>query len=259
MASRSSAVAFGSARAAQSNPLANPPPCAQKATPPTAPERPSPGHRPELIQWGLLLRSVQGLRRRVGRGSAIWSPKAQFPGVVYRRRDGWWRLSPLFDEGAQNFKGIQLSILALSGFVAGRMRACLPRQLVTNGTIFLLRRYVLANVPFVIWRPCPSAHHSSVGYAQVGGVEEFSGIAGVVLLVENVRRKRSKRTKSWGDPLSPLFHEGAQNFNLSILPCGRLVSRLRRRSWSRGRLVLETGIGDGWGDGGPNKSARNAP
>jgi hypothetical protein len=37
----------------------------------------------------------------------------------------------------------------------------------------------------------------------------------------NVRRKRTKRIKSWGDPLSPLFHEGAQNFksiNLSILP-----------------------------------------
>jgi hypothetical protein len=36
-----------------------------------------------------------------------------------------------------------------------------------------------------------------------------------------VRRKRSKLTKSWGDPLSPSFHEGAQNFtsiNLSILP-----------------------------------------
>jgi hypothetical protein len=59
-----------------------------------------------------------------------------------------WRLSPLFDEGAQNFKRINLSILALSGFVAGRMRACLPRHLVTNGTIFLPRRYVLVNVPF---------------------------------------------------------------------------------------------------------------
>jgi hypothetical protein len=90
----------------------------------------------------------------------------------------------LFDEGAQNSKRIHLSILALSGFVAGRMRACLPRQLVTNGTIFLLRRYVLANVPFVIWRPCPSAHTSSVRYTQIGENEEFSGIAGVVLLVE---------------------------------------------------------------------------
>ena len=40
------------------------------------------------------------------------------------------------------------------------------------------------NVPFVIRRPCPSAHPSSVGYTQIGGVEEFSVVAGVVLLVE---------------------------------------------------------------------------
>jgi hypothetical protein len=40
------------------------------------------------------------------------------------------------------------------------------------------------NVPFVIRRPCPSAHPSSVGYTQIGGVEEFSGLAGLVLLVE---------------------------------------------------------------------------
>jgi hypothetical protein len=33
----------------------------------------------------------------------------------------------LFDEGAQNFKQINLSILPLSGVVAGRMGACSPR------------------------------------------------------------------------------------------------------------------------------------
>jgi hypothetical protein len=54
-------------------------------------------------------------------GVGIWSRKARVPGLVYRRRDRWWRLSPLFDEGAQNFKQINLSILPLSGVVAGRM------------------------------------------------------------------------------------------------------------------------------------------
>jgi hypothetical protein len=53
-----------------------------------------------------------------------------------------------------------------------------------------------------------------------------------------------------GDPISPLFHEGAQDvqlINLSILPLGGwLVFRLRKRSWSGaarfgGRL---------WGGGG---------
>ncbi len=44
---------------------------------------------------------------------------------------------------------------------------------------------------------CRFCCHSSVGYTQTGGIEEFSGLPGFVLLVENVRRKRSKRTKSW--------------------------------------------------------------
>jgi hypothetical protein len=67
---------------------------------------------------------------------------------------------------------------------------------VTNGTIFLLRRYVLVNVPFVIWRPCPSAHHGSVGYAQIGGVEEFSVVAGVVLLVEKCEESEVSELRS---------------------------------------------------------------
>jgi hypothetical protein len=102
---------------------------------------------------------------------------------------------------------------------------------------------------------------------QVVGVEEFTRVAGVVLPVENVRRKRSKRTKSpWakrrrteevtfrlfrislmrgvigqGDQISPLFHEGAQNFkliNLSILP--RWVAGFS------GVRVLWLGMALGW-------------
>jgi len=71
-----------------------------------------------LIKMGKrrVLRQFGGLS-----GVGIWSRKARVPGLVYRRRDRWWRLSPLFDEGAQNFKQINLSILPLSGVVAGRM------------------------------------------------------------------------------------------------------------------------------------------
>jgi hypothetical protein len=71
-----------------------------------------------------------------------------------------------------------------------------------------------------------------------------------VLPVENVRRKRSKLTKSWGDPLSPLFHEGAQNLkliNLSILPRwvagfqaaeAKLVSRAARFGGMAGQIKV---------------------
>jgi hypothetical protein len=55
---------------------------------------------------------------------------------------------------------------------------------VTNGTIFLPTSYVLVNAPVVIQRSCPSAHSGSAGYTQIGGVEEFCVVAGVVLLVE---------------------------------------------------------------------------
>ena len=94
------------------------------------------------------------------------------------------------------------------------------------------------NVPFVIRRPCPSAHPSSVGYTQIGGVEEFSVVAGVVLLVEKCEESEVSELRSGeqrgvaqerlrfiffefrlirgaigqGDPISPLFHEGATRF-----------------------------------------------
>jgi hypothetical protein len=116
-----------------------------------------PGHRPGLIQSGLLLRSVQVLRRRVGRGSAIWSPEAQFPGLVYRRRKGWWRLSPLFDEGAQNFNQINLSILPL-------FRVCC--------------------------RPDASLFTSSARD------EKFTEVAGVVLLVEKCEESEVSELRS---------------------------------------------------------------
>jgi hypothetical protein len=67
---------------------------------------------------------------------------------------------------------------------------------VTNGTISLPRRYVLVNVPFVIRRPCPSAHPSSVGYPQIGRVEEFSVVAGVVLLVEKCEESEVSELRS---------------------------------------------------------------
>ena len=75
-------------------------------------------------RWG---NDVSFASSAAGRGSAIWSSQACFPGLVYGRRDRWWRLSPLFDEGAQNFKQINLSILPLSGVVDRRMGSCSPR------------------------------------------------------------------------------------------------------------------------------------
>jgi hypothetical protein len=73
--------------------------------------------------WGVVKMGKRRVLRQFGgwSGVGIWSRKARVPGLVYRRRDGWWRLSPLFDEDAQNFKQINLSILPLSGVVAGRM------------------------------------------------------------------------------------------------------------------------------------------
>ena len=65
-------------------------------------------------------------------------------------------------------------------------------------------RCVLVNVPSVIRRPCPSAHPSSAGYTQIGGVEEFSVVAGVVLLVE-------KCEQSEVSELSPGVSEGASH------------------------------------------------
>ena len=57
-------------------------------------------------------------------------------------------------------------------------------------------RWVLADVPYVIRRPCPSAHPSSVGYTQIGGVEEFSVVAGVVLLVEKCEESEVSELRS---------------------------------------------------------------
>jgi hypothetical protein len=64
------------------------------------------------------------------------------------------------------------------------------------------------------------------------------------------------------DQISPLFHEGAQDvqlINLSILPPWVAGFRAAETKLVSRRLVLEPGVEDGGGDGGPNKSARNTP
>jgi hypothetical protein len=81
------------------------------------------------------------------------------------------------------------------------MRACSPRQPVTNGTIFLPTSYVWGERPvchpaFVIQRSSPSAHPGSAGYTQIGGVEEFSVVAGVVLLVEKCEESEVSELRS---------------------------------------------------------------
>ena len=61
------------------------------------------------------------------------------------------------------------------------------------------------------------------------------------------------------DQISPLFHEGAQDvqlINLSILPPWVAGFRAAETKLVSRRLVLEP---DFRRDGGPNKSARNAP
>ena len=89
---------------------------------------------------------------------------------------------------------------------------------------FLRLRGPSSNLPLIGRDPGDICHRRYRRFATAAFWVYFlyvTGVAGVVLPVENVRRKRSKLTKSWGDPLSPLFHEGAQNFksiNLSILP-----------------------------------------
>src|SRR3984885_1325783 len=106
---------------------------------------------------------------------------------------------------------------------------------------FLRLRGPSSNLPLIGRDPGDICHRRYRRFATAAFWVYFlyvTGVAGVVLPVENVRRKRSKLTKSWGDPLSPLFHEGAQNFksiNLSILP-----------RWVAGFQAASSGVGVLW-------------